>query len=200
MGFYAPAQIVRDARNHGVEIRPVSINASRWDCTLEPTDVEDRFAVRLGMRMVRELANKEAAKIISTRSGERFVSIDDLWRRTSVSTSSLVELAEADGFQPSLGLARREALWAIKALRDEPLPLFVSASARAAQTVPELQEPAVELQPMKAGGEVGEDYRHVGLTLRDHPVAPKPCSRAMDDGWKRLDSFWFGNDPDQRRA
>ncbi|MBZ9603547.1 error-prone DNA polymerase [Phyllobacterium chamaecytisi] len=170
MGFYAPAQIVRDARDHGVEVRPVCINASRWDCTLEPTDVEDRFAVRLGMRMVRGLANKEAAKIIGTRSDEPFVSVDDLWRRAGVSTSSLVELAEADAFQPFLGLVRREALWAIKALRDEPLPLFASASARAAQTVPELQEPIVQLQPMKAGSEVVEDYRHVGLTLRDHPV------------------------------
>ncbi len=171
MGFYAPAQIVRDARNHDVEIRPVCINASRWDCTLEPTDAEDRFAVRLGMRMVRGLANKEAARIISTRSDEPFGSIDVLWRRAGVSTSSLVELAEADAFQVSFGLARREALWAIKALRNEPLPLFASASSRAAQTVPELQEPTVELRPMKAGGEVVEDYRHVGLTLRDHPVA-----------------------------
>ena len=81
-----------------------------------------------------------------------------------------MELAEADAFQPSFRLARREALWAIKALRDEPLPLFASASARAQQTVTELQEPPVQLHPMKAGGEVVEDYRHVGLTLRDHPV------------------------------
>ena len=57
MGFYAPAQIVRDARDHGVEVRPVCVNASRWDCTLEPTGEEDRFAVRLGLRMVRGLAN-----------------------------------------------------------------------------------------------------------------------------------------------
>ncbi|MDQ0996026.1 error-prone DNA polymerase [Phyllobacterium ifriqiyense] len=171
MGFYAPAQIVRDARDHGVEIRPVCINASRWDCTLEPTDIDDKFAVRLGMRMVRGLANRDAAKIVMARNDEPFSSVDDLWRRAGVSPSSLVKLAEADAFQAAFSLARREALWAIKALRDEPLPLFASASHRAAQTVAELREPAVQLHPMKAGGEVVEDYRHVGLSLRDHPVS-----------------------------
>src|SRR3546814_6595748 len=63
MGFYAPAQIVRDARDHCVEVRPVCVNASRWDCTLEATDVEDRFAVRLGLRLVRGLANADAAAL-----------------------------------------------------------------------------------------------------------------------------------------
>jgi error-prone DNA polymerase len=70
-----------------------------------------------------------------------------------------------------LWLARREALWAIKALRDEPLPLFAAASDREARTVPEYCEPAVALCPMTAGGEVVEDYGHVGLTLRNHPVS-----------------------------
>src|ERR1019366_6345523 len=168
--FYAPAQIVRDARDHDVEIRPVCINASRWDCTLEPTDREDQFAVRLGFRMVRGLANVDAAAIIAARADELFVSVDDLWRRAGVPSASLVQIAEADALQPSLKLARREALWAIKGLRDEPLPLFAAASAREEQTVKELQEPAVALRPMTAGGEVVEDYGHVGLTLRAHPV------------------------------
>jgi error-prone DNA polymerase len=88
-----------------------------------------------------------------------------------VPSASLVQLAEADAFQPSLKLARREALWAIKALRDEPLPLFAAAAARANALVPEMTEPSVTLRPMTAGGEVVEDYGHVGLTLRDHPVA-----------------------------
>jgi error-prone DNA polymerase len=88
-----------------------------------------------------------------------------------VRSASLVELAEADAFLPSLRLARREALWAIKALRDEPLPLFAAASARAHASVPEIVEPLVALRPMTAGAEVVEDYGHVGLTLRDHPVA-----------------------------
>ena len=171
MGFYAPAQIVRDAVLHGVEVRPVCVNASRWDCTLEATDDESRFAVRLGMRMVKGLANAHAAAIVTARSDEPFASVDDLWRRAGVPQASLVQLAEADAFRPAFGLARREALWAIKALRDEPLPLFAAASARAAQPVPEIDEMAVPLRPMTAGSEVVEDYSHVGLTLREHPIS-----------------------------
>ena len=171
MGFYAPAQIVRDAREHGVDVRPVCVNASRFDCTLEPTSEEDRFAVRLGLRMVHGLANADAADLVAARADEPYTSIDDLWRRAGVPAASLVQLAEADAFRPTLKLARREALWAIKALRDEPLPLFAAASAREAKTAPELHEPTVTLRPMTAGSEVVEDYGHVGLTLRNHPVS-----------------------------
>ena len=171
MGFYAPAQIVRDARNHGVEVRPVCVNASRWDCTLEPTDDEDRFVVRLGMRMVRGLANTDAAAIITARADQPFVSVDDLWRRARVPAASLVELAEADAFQPSLKLARREALWAIKALRDEPLPLFAAASAREEQTVSETVEPTVALKPM---------------TSPPSPTHSARCSRSSDCSAARL--------------
>lgn len=130
MGFYAPAQIVRDAQTHGVEVRPVCVNTSRWDCTLEPMDDEGRFAVRLGMRMVKGLANAHAAATVAARADRPFLSIDDLWRRAGVPAAVLVQLADADSFRPALGLARREALWAIKALRDEPLPLFAAAAAR----------------------------------------------------------------------
>lgn len=100
------------------------------------------------------------------------------------------QLAEADGFRPPFGLARREALWAIKALRDEPLPLFAAASTREAEIVPEVAEPAAILRLMTAGGEVVEDYRHIGLSLRDHPVSFRrqdlrsgrinTCQEAMD--------------------
>ena len=171
MGFYAPAQIVRDAEAHGVEVRPACANASRWDCTLEPTDDEGRFAVRLGLRMVRGLANAHAAAIVAARADEPFASVDDLWRRASVPQAALVRLAEADAFRPAFGLARREALWAIRGLADEPLPLFAAAAAREARIVPEAEEPAVALRPMPAGGEVVADYRHLGLSLRQHPVA-----------------------------
>ena len=157
----------------------------------------DRFAVRLGLRMVRGLANADAAAIVAARADRPFVSVDDLWRRAGVPAAALVQLAEADAFRPALGLARREALWAIKALRDEPLPLFAAASAREAETLAEADEPAVALRPMTAGGEVVEDYGHVGLTLRDHPgrlparrsrragassPAPRRC-RARDGRW-----------------
>jgi error-prone DNA polymerase len=171
MGFYAPAQIVRDARDHGVEVRPVCVNASRFDCTLEPTQTEDRFAVRLGLRMVRGLANANAAALVVARADQPFISVDDLWRRAGIPVTALIQLAEADAFRSSLKLTRRAALWAIKALRDEPLPLFAAASIREAKTVPEFCEPVVALQPMTAGGEVVEDYGHVGLTLRNHPVS-----------------------------
>jgi len=173
MGFYAPAQIVGDARNHGVEIRPLCVNASRWDCTLErfAIGMEERFAVRLGLRMVRGLGNAEAAAIVAARAEQPFTSADDLWRRAGVPAAALVRLAEADAFLPSLKLARREALWAIKALRDEPLPLFAAASARETGTGLEIVEPLVTLKPMTAGGEVVLDYGHVGLTLRRHPVS-----------------------------
>ncbi|WP_312144761.1 error-prone DNA polymerase [Brevundimonas sp.] len=169
MGFYAPAQIVRDAREHGVEIRPVCVNTSRWDCTLEPND--GGFAVRLGLRMVRGLPNGDAARLVAARKDQPFASPDDLWRRASIPVASLVKLAEADAFRPALKLERREALWALKALRDEPLPLFAAADERDAEHRPEAPEPTPLLTPMTPGRAVVEDYSHVGLTLRDHPVA-----------------------------
>ncbi|MBY5592369.1 error-prone DNA polymerase [Rhizobium leguminosarum] len=172
MGFYAVAQIVGDARNHGVEIRPVCINRSRWDCTLEPVvGDERRDAVRLGMRLVRGLAAVDVARIVAARADQPFDSIDDMWRRSGVPAASLVELAEADAFLPSLELQRRDALWAIKALRDEPLPLFVAAAEREMKTIAEQQEPDVKLRQMTDGHNVIQDYSHTGLTLREHPIA-----------------------------
>ncbi|RZJ47601.1 MAG: error-prone DNA polymerase [Brevundimonas sp.] len=170
MGFYAPAQIVRDAREHGVEVRPVCVNASRWDCTLEPTDREDRFAVRLGLRMVRGLANAEAGRLVAHRCESVFATVEDLWRRASTPVGALTRLAEADAFLPGLGLQRREALWAIKGLRDDPLPLFAVVQDDG-ETTPEVSEAELTLPGMPAGQEVVEDYSHVGLTLREHPVA-----------------------------
>jgi error-prone DNA polymerase len=175
MGFYAPAQIVRDARDHDVEVRPVCVNNSRFDCTLEPTgkkngNGKERYAVRLGLRMVKGLSNDHAADIVAARQDRSFASVDDLWRRAGVPAAALVCLAEADAFLPSLSLARREALWAIKALWDEPLPLFAAAASRENAVVDELQEPSVALRPMTDGGEVVQDYGHVGLTLREHPM------------------------------
>ncbi|MBB3980355.1 error-prone DNA polymerase [Rhizobium azooxidifex] len=171
MGFYAPAQIVGDARNHGVEIRPVCINRSRWDCTLEQVGDTDRHAVRLGMRLVKGLADVHVARVVAARMNRTFESVDDVWRRSNVPAEALVQLAEADAFRPSLGLQRRDALWGIKALRDEPLPLFAAASERERRAIPEQQEPMVELRQMTKGHNVVEDYEHTGLTLREHPVA-----------------------------
>jgi error-prone DNA polymerase len=169
MGFYAPAQIVRDAIDHGVEVRPVDLNTSRWDCTLEPTDSDSRLAVRLGFRLVAGLKNEDGAALAAARAGTPFTDINDAWRRSGIQVSSLVRLAEADAFRPSLGLARRDALWAIKALRDNPLPLFACKEEQ--QPVPEVNEVVVRLKAMTAGHEVIEDYSHLGLTLRAHPVS-----------------------------
>jgi error-prone DNA polymerase len=171
MGFYSPAQIVRDARDHGVEVRPVCVNSSRWDCTLETTARAERLAVRLGFNMIKGLANGHAAALIAGRQDTAFASVDDVWSRSDIPVSALTKLAEADAYLPSLGIERRKALFAIKALRDEPLPLFAAASARENAFVPEVNEPAVQLRPMTAGGEVVEDYDSVGLTLRSHPVS-----------------------------
>lgn len=171
MGFYSVAQIVTDARQHGVEVRPVCVNASRWDCTMEPIPGTDRFAVRLGMRVVKGLAENDAARIILARAGERFASVDDMWRRSGVPTASLVKLAEADAFLPSLRLERRQALWDIKALRNEPLELWAAAAEREERTVSEVEEPEVALKSMTEGREVVEDYSHTGLTLRAHPMS-----------------------------
>ncbi|AYD05184.1 error-prone DNA polymerase [Neorhizobium sp. NCHU2750] len=171
MGFYAVAQIVDCAKRHGVEIRPVSVAHSRWDCTLESVPGTDRHAVRLGMRLVKGLATLDAAKIVAARLERDFESVDDVWRRSGVPAEALTQLAEADAFRPAFGLERRDALWAIKALRDEPLPLFAAAAEREQKAVAEQNEPEVELRQMTEGHNVIEDYQHAGLTLRQHPVA-----------------------------
>ncbi|UTV41794.1 error-prone DNA polymerase (plasmid) [Ensifer adhaerens] len=171
MGFYSVAQIVTDARQHGVGVRRVCVNASRWDCTMERVGNTDRFAVRLGMRVVKGLPQVDAARIVLARADQPFESADDMWRRSGVPTASLAKLAEADAFLPSLKLERRQALWDIKALRDEPLELWAAAAEREARTVSEVQEPEVALKSMAQGREVVEDYSHTGLTLRAHPLS-----------------------------
>lgn len=168
MGFYAPAQLVRDAQQHGVEVKPIDINHSRWDCTLE--DVGGRFAVRLGLRMAKGLTKTEGAAIALTRGEASFESAEDIWRRAGVSVAALERLAEADAFG-SIGLNRRDALWQVKGLSDRPLPLFAAADDRDHRLRPESVEPEVWLTPMTQGREVVEDYCSKGLTLRQHPVA-----------------------------
>ncbi len=170
MGFYAPAQVVRDAREHGVEIRPVCVNASRWDCTLEPRRDGGRgLAVRLGLRMVKGLPNHHGAQLVAHRADEPYRSVEEVWRRADVPAIALERLAEADAFR-GIGLDRRQVLWAVKGLADTVLPLFAAADAPR-RPLPELVEPQVALTPMKDGREVVEDYRSIGLSLKQHPVA-----------------------------
>jgi len=91
---------------------PPRSRASRWDCTLEPTAREDRFTVRLGLHMVKGLANAHAGKLIASRGERPSASVDGVWRRAGVPAAALAQIAEADGFRPSLKQSRREALWA----------------------------------------------------------------------------------------
>src|SRR5262249_19629891 len=143
MGFYAPAQIVRDLREHGVAVRPVDINLSDWDATLEPDslpanrvhdlhramagDMRSTHAPRLGFRKIKGLSEHAARLIVARRQKTPYASVRDLWLRTGLSARIIERLADADAFG-SLGLARRQALWAAKALgrvgdRDDDLPL-----------------------------------------------------------------------------
>jgi error-prone DNA polymerase len=188
MGFYAPAQIVRDAREHGVEVRPPDINHSRRDATLESgpraaerlhelhremrADVYTTHAVRLGLREIKGLS-EEDAKLVVERRDVAYDSVRDIWLRTGLSPRVLERLADADAFG-SLGLTRREALWATKALgrvgdRDDDLPLF-AADGNAAPTCIVSREPDVRLPPMPIGEEVINDYRFLHLSLRAHPA------------------------------
>ncbi len=159
MGFYAPAQIVRDARQHGVEVRPVSVRDSAWDCTLEPAG--RTHAIRLGLRMVKGLSSAEGDSIVRTCAACSYATIGEVHRRTRLANRALEHLAEADAFA-CLGLSRRQALWQVRALPPTELPLFAEET---------YAEPATHIAAMKPGREVVEDYRSVGLTLRRHPVS-----------------------------
>lgn len=169
MGFYAPAQIVGDARGHGVEVRPVSINDSHWDCTLE--EKKGRYlAVRLGFRQVRSLANIHAAAIVGARGDVPYDCVEDVWRRAGVPRAAIERIAEADGFA-CLSEDRRQGVWKVRGLGEAPLPLFAAADAREARFSPEGLEPATSLRPMSEGREVVEDYRTLQLSLRAHPLS-----------------------------
>ena len=163
MGFYAPAQIVRDLREHGAEVRPVDVNASDWDCTLEPG--EGGIALRLGLRQVKGLARDAAEAIVRAR-GAGYPALAQLWRRTGLGKTALATLAGADAFA-SLGLGRRQALWGVRGLNEDALPLF----DRGDDDGQVAREPAVVLPPMALGEEVAEDYRALRLSLKRHPMA-----------------------------
>ena len=164
MGFYAPAQIVRDAREHGVEVRPVSVNESYWDNVMEP-DGRGGLALRLGFRQIKGLREDDAVWIAAAR-GNGYLSVEDVWRRAGITPPVLMRLAEADAFL-DLGLNRREALWEAKAIRSiDPLPLFAQDMDGEG-----IQEPQAMLPDMSEGEQVVEDYVAMRLTLRSHPVA-----------------------------
>ncbi|KUM24883.1 DNA polymerase [Mesorhizobium loti] len=184
MGFYQPAQLVRDARDHGVEVREVDINHSVWDCTLEGADfdpsrilerhasmrgvIETAHAVRLGFRQIKGLSEERMEAAVARRD-DGYRSVRDVWLRSGLDVGEIERLAEADAFR-SLGLDRRAALWEVRALDGrsaaEKLPLF----DRPALGLREL-EPETKLPKMPLGEHVVHDYRALGLSLKEHPVA-----------------------------
>jgi error-prone DNA polymerase len=195
MGFYAPAQIVRDAREHGVEVRPVDVNHSLWDCTLEPIivtpatagaqghhsdlgpldsrfrgndDNGSQYALRLGLRQIKGFAEADAERLVAARGVGGYPDPCALWRRSGLGRGALERLAEADSFR-STGLDRRRALWALKALGEPPLPLF--AAAEDAPTSSREARAMALLPEMPLGEHVVEDYASLSLTLKRHPLA-----------------------------
>jgi len=186
LGFYAPAQLVRDAREHGVEVREVDVNLSDWDCTLEPLafsaekegeeihprhaemtpHIRTTHAMRLGFRQIIGVKEKDMLRLVERR-GEAYDSVRDLWLRSGLSSTVLERLADADAFR-SLGLDRRQALWAVRALDrvgdQDDLPLFASRPERDT-------EPDARLPPMPLGAHVVEDYRRLSLSLKAHPAS-----------------------------
>ena len=186
MGFYQPAQLVRDARAHGVEIRAVDVNSSDWDCTLESA-AEGKHAVRLGFRLVHGLSEDELKKLIAAR-GNGFASIERLAAVSGLSRFSIERLAEADAFR-SMGLDRRAALWTARRLdvigirTTRPVAAAKDAvpkgdkvdNDRLPLLAPHMSdelfpEPAVALPAMPLTEHVVEDYVTTGLSLKEHPV------------------------------
>ncbi len=221
LGFYAPAQLVRDAREHGVAVSEVDVNLSDWDCGLEPlpsprergeggaerwmrggayvsgedgaaphppfghllpvsrgegihprhasmaAHIRATHAVRLGLRQILGVKEEDMRKLVERR-GEGYDSVRDLWLRSGLSAAALEKLADADAFR-SLGLDRREALWAVRGLDrvgdQDALPLF--AASRPERDA----EPDAKLPPMPLGAHVVEDYRRLSLSLKAHPTS-----------------------------
>jgi error-prone DNA polymerase len=173
MGFYAPAQIVRDAREHGVVVRRIDVNASEWDCSLEPDrGSAEGLALRLGLRMVAGLGTEEGRAVAEARragNGAPFGSAQEVARRAGVGRPALEALAAADALA-DLGTSRRAALWdaaALKRRRGDDLPLFRVAAG----DPPLVAEPTPALSVEGEGEAVAEDYAAAGLTLRSHPLA-----------------------------
>jgi error-prone DNA polymerase len=156
MGFYSPAQLIRDARCHGVRVLPADVNFSEWDCTLENS------ALRLGLRLINGFPEAAAKRIEAARKSGRFVSVDDFVRRTGLSQAVVSKLAEADVFA-SFALDRRAALWQAlgqeKRAKDMPL-------------LSELDDPEPEagLPAMPLVEQVFADYRTSGMSLKAHPI------------------------------
>ena len=183
MGFYAPAQLVQDARRHGVEVRPVDVGASDWDCTLEQrSDGGKHPAVRLGLRLVSTLPEAAAERLTQARRVQGFASVDDLARRAGLDARELQALAQADALQ-SLAGHRRRQLWAAAGQEriDAGTLLAQAPIVERAQEQPDLFE-------APEGQAITLDYAATGLTLRRHPLALlRP--RLNQRGWRSAEQL-----------
>jgi len=159
MGFYAPAQIVQDARRHGVVVQPVDVQQSLWDCTLE-RDADDRPALRLGLRLVKGLAESAAQSIVEARAVRPFADAQDLATRARLNRRDLGSLAAA-GALAALAGHRHRAAWQVAGI-EAPLPLLPQ---------PLMTEGIPLLRAPREGEDIVADYSHLGLSLRRHPVA-----------------------------
>jgi error-prone DNA polymerase len=170
MGFYAPAQLVRDARAHGVEVRPLDVLRSAWDCTLEDA-VAGGPALRLGLRMASGLREADGRALAAASEparrgrGRGFRSVEDVWRASGCSLHALRRLAAADAFA-GIGVPRQQALWQVRALRGGE-PVLDEAGAAGATLFDMSPQPLPAAAPLR---EVAIDYAATGLSLRDHPI------------------------------
>ncbi len=163
MGFYAPAQLVRDAQDHGVDVRPIDVNASHWDCSIEDGS-SGTLALRLGFSRIDGFRKPWGQAITEARLSGRFASLDDMARRAAVPPAGLHKLADADALG-SLGHNRRDALWAVRRAPADQLPLFAFADAS------ELgDESGGALPVMSLPEEVIADYQTTRLSLKAHPM------------------------------
>ncbi|MDF2618820.1 MAG: dnaE [Xanthobacteraceae bacterium] len=166
MGFYAPAQIVRDAAEHGVEIRPPDVNYSSYDNTLERDAPGEPLALRLGLRQIDGFSEDWSERLVEARAGGFVRDIEMLFRRAGLPVGVLRKLADADAFG-SLGLNRREAAWIVRRLpNDAPLPLFAAAQTRELGTDADAHLPLMPLPE-----QIAVDYQTTRLSLKGHPMA-----------------------------
>jgi error-prone DNA polymerase len=169
MGFYAPSQLVQDARRHGVEVRPADVLVSDRDCTLE-RGIDDEPAVRLGLRLIADLSTAGAERLVTARRERLFDSVDDLARRARLDRGDLAALARA-GALAALAGHRHRAGWAVAGV-EPVLPLLEETQIR---------EGVPLLRPPSEGRDIVADYRSMGLTLGRHPLELLR-SRLADDG------------------
>lgn len=163
MGFYGPSQLIQDAKRHGVEVLPIDINHSFWDCTLEAKNSPKIQSVRIGFRLISGLQENEAEKIYLERTNGIYSSIYNLWTRSKISIPTLKALARADAFS-SLGISRQSALWEIQKYKDKPMPLFKSLEASSYEIITPLPKTSLLSETLK-------DYSISNFSEKAHPIS-----------------------------